>query len=132
MHHIDDALSDDAMETFTSSQVLLPLPGLPNLPDIDQIIRGASATQAGREALSKFLIGEDYIHRLVRLVPIAESQEALADLHRLSNIMKMLILLNDTQIIEHMVSEPVVLGVVGALECMYSSAQHWIGSDNTR
>jgi protein phosphatase-4 regulatory subunit 3 len=38
-------------------------------------------------------------------------------LHRLCNIMKTLILLNDTAIIEYVVTDDIVLGVVGALEC---------------
>jgi len=52
---------------------------------------------------------------------MAEDLESLEDLHHLCNIMKMLILLNDTQIIEHVVSDGVVLGVVGALECKSKS-----------
>ena len=56
------------------------------------------------------------------MVEKAEASEELQDLHRLSGIMKMLILLNDTQIIELMVSDGVVLGVVGALECRTHSS----------
>lgn len=112
----DDALSDDAMEGFTNP-VMLPPPELVNLADIDQIMRSASATPQGRDSLSKFIIGEDYVRKLVPLVEVAEDLEALPELHRLSNIMKILILLNDTHIIEHVVSDSIVLGVVGALEC---------------
>ena len=48
---------------------------------------------------------------------MAEDLESIEDLHHLCNIIKMLILLNDTQIIEHVVSDGIVDGVVGALEC---------------
>lgn len=96
---------------------MLPPPELKNVANIDAAIRAASGSQQGREALTKLLLGEDYIRRLVSLVEIAEDFEDLSDLHRLSNIMKMLILLNDTQIIELMVSDGIILGVVGALEC---------------
>jgi len=48
---------------------------------------------------------------------MAEDLESLADLHRLCNIVKTIILLNDSTIIEHVVSDNCVLGVVGALEC---------------
>jgi protein phosphatase-4 regulatory subunit 3 len=41
----------------------------------------------------------------------------LVDLHRLCNIMKSLILLNDNTIIETVVADQIILGVVGALEC---------------
>ena len=96
---------------------MLPPPELGNLPEIDATIRQASSSQQGRDSLAKFLLGEDYVRRLVPLVDLAEKSEDLPHLHRLSNIMKMLILLNDTQIIELMVSDGIVLGVVGALEC---------------
>lgn len=113
---LDDALSDDALEPF-SSPVLLPVPGLGNLADIDQMTRNASASMQGRESLTKFILEQDYLTKLVPLIEMAEDLEDLQGLHRLSNIMKMLILLNDTQIIEQMVSDTVVFGVVGALEC---------------
>jgi protein phosphatase-4 regulatory subunit 3 len=80
-------------------------------------MRAASTTPAGRDSLSKFLISEEYIPKLLPLVSVAEDLESLTDLHRLCNIMKTLILLNDTAIIEYVVTDEVILGVVGALEC---------------
>ena len=97
---------------------MLPSPELGNLTEIDQAMRVASSSPPGRDSLSKFVISHEYIRKLVPLVGIAEDLEALPELHRLSNIMKMLILLNDTQIIEVVVQDDMVLGVVGALECM--------------
>ena len=111
----DDALSDDAMESFSNPIVLLP-PELGNLPDIEHTIRAASSTQQGREALVKFIIREEYVPKLIPLVEMAEDLESLQDLHRLCNIMKSLILLNDNSIIEHVVTDSVIIGVVGALE----------------
>ncbi|KAJ5737604.1 uncharacterized protein N7483_002729 [Penicillium malachiteum] len=109
----DDALSDD-LESYQT--IALPPPELRNLPDIEQMVRAASMTQAGRDALSKFIIRDEYISKLVPLVETAEDLESLADLHRLCNIMKSLILLNDNTIIETVVADQVILGVVGALE----------------
>ncbi|KAH8433234.1 SMEK family protein [Aspergillus melleus] len=109
----DDALSDD-LESFQS--IMLPPPELGNLPEIDHIMRAASITQAGRDALSKFVIRDEYIPKLIPLVTMAEDLESLVDLHRLCNIMKSLILLNDNTIIETVVTDPIILGVVGALE----------------
>ncbi|KAJ5833547.1 hypothetical protein N7474_001858 [Penicillium riverlandense] len=109
----DDALSDD-LESYQS--IVLPAPELGNLAEIEQIVRAASMTQAGRDALCKFIIRDEYISKLVPLVQMAEDLESLADLHRLCNIMKSLILLNDNTIIETVVADPVILGVVGALE----------------
>ncbi|KAF9894073.1 Platinum sensitivity protein [Aspergillus nanangensis] len=109
----DDALSDD-LETFQT--IMLPAAELGNLPEIDHAMRAASLTQAGRDALSKCVIRDEYIPKLVPLVSVAEDLESLSDLHRLCNIMKSLILLNDNAIIETVVTDPIILGVVGALE----------------
>lgn len=74
-------------------------------------------TQNGRDALSKLVIREEYISKLVPLVTVAEDLESLPDLHRLCNIMKAMILLNDNTIMETVVADSLVLGVAGALEC---------------
>lgn len=112
----DDGLSDD-LDNYQS--IMLPPPELGNLPDIEQIMRAASMTQAGRDALSKFVIRDEYIPKLLPLVTVAEDLESLSDLHRLCNIMKSLILLNDNTIIETVVTDSVIIGVVGALECAW-------------
>lgn len=79
-------------------------------------MRIMSSTANGRDALAKSIMADDYISKLIPLVEMAEDLESLQDLHRLCNIMKTIILLNDTSIIEHAVSDECVLGVVGALE----------------
>ena len=112
---LDDSLSDNAIDG--NHPVVLPLPELGNLQEVDSIVRVANSTQQGRDSLSKFIIGQDYIAKLVPLVEIAEDLESLPDLHRLCNIMKIIILLNDNAIIEHIVTDEMILGVVGALEC---------------
>lgn len=96
---------------------MLPAPELGNLPEIEHIMRNASMSQVGRDTLSKIVIRDDYVAKLLPLVGVAEDLESLADLHRLCNIMKALILLNDNAIIENVVTDPLILGVVGALEC---------------
>lgn len=112
----DDALSDDVMESF-ANPLVLPHPEIGNLEDIEHAMRSIASTPQGRDALAKFVISEDYIRKLIPLVEMAEDLESLKDLHWLCNIMKMLILLNDSQIIDHIVNEEVVFGVIGALEC---------------
>jgi protein phosphatase-4 regulatory subunit 3 len=112
----DDALSDDiSMDPFTSS-ITLPEPTLGNLPDIEQQMRGLQNTQQGRENLTKYILNEDYIKRLIPLLEIAEDMEDLSSLHRLCNIMKGIILLNDNNVIEMAVTDSLILGVVGILE----------------
>lgn len=105
------------MDTFASNPLVLPPPEIGNLEDIEHAMRSVASTTQGRDALAKFVINEDYIRKLIPLVEIAEDLESLKDLHLLCNIMKMLILLNDSQIVDHIVGENVVYGVIGALEC---------------
>ncbi|OAK97227.1 DUF625-domain-containing protein [Phaeosphaeriaceae sp. SRC1lsM3a] len=109
----DDGLSDDIDHI---SPIMLPNPDLGNLHEIENHMRAANSTPGGREALAKFIFNEQYIPKLIPLVEMAEDLESVSDLHRLCSIMKMLILLNDSQIIEFIVTDAVVLGVVGALE----------------
>lgn len=79
-------------------------------------MRGLQNTDQGRDALTKYVLVEEYIQKLIPLVEIAEDMEDLASLHRLCNIMKILILLNDTTVIELIVTDNAIMGVVGALE----------------
>jgi protein phosphatase-4 regulatory subunit 3 len=131
----EDALSDDLPIDPFQNPISLPPPGLGNLPEIDATMRGLTNTQSGREALGKFVLQEDYIGKLIPLVEMAEDMEDLLSLHRLCNIMKTMILLNDTSIIEHAVTDDVVLGVVGALEYDPDFPSHkanhrqWLGKE---
>ena len=72
---------------------------------------------SGRDAISKIMIQENYLGHLIELFQRAEDLEDLPDLHRLCNIMKTLVLYNDSAFIEYIVRDEVVFGVVGALEC---------------
>lgn len=120
---MDDSLSDElAMDVPAAIQ--LPPAELGALPDLEQTIRNISASTGGRDALAKLIMHEDYIRKLIPLVDMAEDLESLQDLHRLCNIMKIILLLNDTTIIEHAVSDECVLGVVGALEYDPDFPQH--------
>jgi protein phosphatase 4 regulatory subunit 3 len=113
----DDGLSDEALEGMHA--VTLPNPELANMQDIETMMRMANGTAQGRDSLTKFVVSADYISKLVPLVEMSEKLEDLQSLHRLCNIMKTLILLNDTAIIEFIVNDDIILGVVGALECMH-------------
>jgi protein phosphatase-4 regulatory subunit 3 len=112
----EDGLSDDL---GSMQPVALPEPVLGRLEEVVDAIRQTSSTTAGRDALCKFVISPDqmYILKLAALVSQAEQQEQTQELHRLCTIMKHLILLNDTSIIEFVVTDQAIMGVVGALEC---------------
>ena len=117
INEVQQRISDGQDDSLNAS-LALPPAELGNLPHIEDVVRRANATQAGRDALSKMIINTDSIASLAPLVELAEDLESIQDLHRLCNIMKTLILFNDTPIIEYVVGSEIVLGVVGALECM--------------
>lgn len=96
--------------------VRLPPASLDRLGEIESSVRAMSVTVDGREALAKAIMNEDYIGKLIPLLEMAEDLESLPDLHQLCNIMKSVLLLNDTSIIEHAVADECVAGVVGMLE----------------
>jgi protein phosphatase 4 regulatory subunit 3 len=117
------------------STITLPPADLSNLAEIEGNMRIMSSSATGRDALAKCIMSEDYIGKLIPLVELAEDLEGLPDLHRLCNIMKTIILLNDTAIIEHAVSDDCVLGVVGALEydpdfpSHKANHRHWLDNE---
>lgn len=113
----EDGISDDLLDPVHS--VTLPEPTLGKLDEVVEAIRNTSQTTAGRDAVAKFVMSPEqmYILKLAPLVDEAERLESAYDLHRLCTIMKLLILLNDTSIIEFVVTDQAIMGVVGALEC---------------
>lgn len=112
----EDGLSDDLLDTGHS--VSLPEPIIGKLEDVVEAIRLIANTPAGRDALSKFVMSPDqmYILKLAPVLQELEEKEDVNELHRLCTIMKNLILLNDTSIIEFIVTDQAIMGVVGALE----------------
>ncbi|KFX95786.1 hypothetical protein V490_03675 [Pseudogymnoascus sp. VKM F-3557] len=130
----DDALSEDMAPE--AAPVNLPVPDINNLKEVELEMRQLNNTQAGRDALAKFVINEEYIPKLVPLIEEAEAAHRLGELHRLCNIVKMLILLNDNDIIEYAMTDEVFLGVMGALEYDPDFPSHkanhrqWLGDES--
>ncbi|KAF4592538.1 suppressor of Mek1 [Ophiocordyceps camponoti-floridani] len=113
---VDDGLDDELAVEAAPTVVSLPPADLGNLAEIELTMRNMTTSTDGRDSLAKAVMEEGYIGKLIPLVEMAEDLESLPDLHRLCNIMKTILLLNDTSIIERAVSDECVLGVVGALE----------------
>ncbi|MDA4133174.1 MAG: SMEK family protein, partial [Thaumarchaeota archaeon] len=112
---LDDSLSDDMGMDLTPAINLPPL----ELGSLDQLFAAMSELARninGRDALAKHVMNEGYINKLIPLAETAEDLESLPDLHTLCNIMKTILLLNDSSIMEHAVSDDCLLGVVGILE----------------
>lgn len=133
----DIGIDEHMVDRNFQESIKLPWPTLGNLKDIDEDMRQLSSHPSGRDSLAKFIVNDEYIAKLAPLVEEAEDLEGLAELHRLCNIMKTMILLNDNDIIEYAMSDEVMLGVVGALEYDPDFPSHkanhrqWL-SDKTR
>jgi len=111
-------------------QLSLPEVTLEHLPEIESLVKNALGSAQGRDPFIKHIEQENWLGRLVPLVKIAEEQESLADLHRLCNIFKSLILFNDNKFIEEVITDDMIMGVVGAMECMLSKVD--CSKDNFR
>jgi protein phosphatase 4 regulatory subunit 3 len=114
--YTEDALSDDIPIDPFQSPISLPHPELGNLKEVEEQMKALNNTQPGRQALTTFIMNDGYIEKLTPLVQTAEDLESVQDLHRLCTIMKIIILLNDAAMIEHAVTDEMIIGVVGALE----------------
>lgn len=114
---LDDPLDEELpLDHAYANTISLSSPTLGNLPEVESQVRSFNNSPNGRDAMAKFIINEDYIKQLVPLLEIAEDMEDLNSLHKLCNIMKTFILLNDNSIMELVVREDLVLGAMGALE----------------
>lgn len=112
----DDDVSDDEGESNPNDPVFLPEPTLAKLAEVEELVHHAMLTVARRESLAKFVLGENYVPKLIASLETAEDMESVADLHRLCNIIKALILLNDAAVFECILKEDVFFGVAGILE----------------
>jgi protein phosphatase 4 regulatory subunit 3 len=123
------------LDHFATTSISLSSPALGNLQEVESQVRNFSMTNQGREAMIKFVTSEDYIKHLIPLVEMAEDMEDLASLHRLCNIMKTFILLNENSMMELAVRDDLIMGVVGALEydpdfpSHKANHRHWLSKE---
>ncbi|RMZ52255.1 hypothetical protein APUTEX25_001645 [Auxenochlorella protothecoides] len=92
----------------------LPAAELGNLPAIARSLSEASVFQ--RERLVHQLSAPGYLGRLVGLFRVCEDLEEEESLAQLHVALRAAIMLNDAGLIEALLSEPLVMDVVGALE----------------
>jgi len=112
----DDDISDDEGGPGIHEPVYLPEPSLAKLVEVEELVHLAMSSIARRESLAKFVLMENYVPKLIACLELAEDMESVVDLHRLCNIVKSLILLNDTAIFECILRDDIFLGVAGILE----------------
>lgn len=94
----------------------LPPLELGNLEHVCAAVAELSRNTNARDALAKHVINERYIDKMVSLAEAAEDLESLPDLHTLCSMMKTVLLLNDSSIMERAVADECLMGVVGVLE----------------
>ncbi|BFZ54464.1 Platinum sensitivity protein [Savitreella phatthalungensis] len=99
-----------------SGELCLPEPAIDKLAEIEEIVQSALGSVARREALAKVVLHEGYLGKLVGLHSQAEALKSIADLHRLCNVLKSLVLLNDAAIFDCILMDEHFMGVVGIFE----------------
>ncbi|KAL1922571.1 uncharacterized protein VTP21DRAFT_10110 [Calcarisporiella thermophila] len=113
---LTDTLPDSPQHSPTTSPLQLPEPELSNLSEIEAAIKDAVRSHYERDKLVSYIVSENYIKKLIPFLEICEDLESLTDLHTLCIIMKSIICLNDATIIESIVQDDLIMGVVGILE----------------
>ncbi|KAK9447008.1 component of IIS longevity pathway SMK-1-domain-containing protein [Limtongia smithiae] len=115
--NLDEIHSDDLIDGINGSSLALPPDlTLASLADIENRLSIASNSQYGRESVVNDITQHDYINKLIILLGEAEDLESIADLHTLCRIMKLIILMNDNAILEKIILDECIVGVVGILE----------------
>lgn len=95
----------------------LATPTLDNLDMIYEELRVSSLHSAAmRDRVVEWLLKEDYIRKLTPLLEQAETQHALPALHRLYEIMKTILLMNDNLVVEYLLHDDMFYAVAGMLE----------------
>ncbi|KAI7871347.1 component of IIS longevity pathway SMK-1-domain-containing protein [Spinellus fusiger] len=114
--YIENTIPHVDYQQESTEDIVLPAPEMSNLSDIATIVTGITSVQK-KDCLASYIMNENYIDKLLPLFESFEDLSSTDDLHLLYTIMKAIILLNSTAIIEFIVSDGVVDGVMGILEC---------------
>lgn len=88
-----------------------------SLEDVLDIVNQGSNSQYTRSHIVRYLIEKNYLQKLFDIFIIVEKEKNLPILHQLSDIIKILLVYNEPNFLEHLLgSEHNVLGFVGILE----------------
>ncbi|KAJ2148053.1 Platinum sensitivity protein [Coemansia sp. RSA 564] len=113
----ENAVKENALEQSPPPpEVRLPLPSMKTLPEIGQIILDYSQTAQQRDQLVAFITRDNYFDRLLDLHKMCEDLDILQMLFSIYNIVRHILLLNDSSIFECIVRDENIIGVVSMLE----------------
>lgn len=107
----------DKQEERLPDPLVLPEAALSKLDEIEESIRRASHNESSRHGLAKWVVETHWLDKFVLLAEMAEDLEDLDSLHKLCTIVKSLVLFNESSLIEAVVEDKYILGILGALEC---------------
>ncbi|KAJ6560379.1 component of IIS longevity pathway SMK-1-domain-containing protein [Mycena capillaripes] len=94
----------------------LPAPQLGLIADIERAIKGLSRQGQIKERLCEYIMQEEYFKGLIEVLHTAEDLESIENLHALCSITQTILMLNDHNLYEHILSDDLFPGVVGMLE----------------
>ncbi|KAJ2726586.1 Platinum sensitivity protein [Coemansia sp. Benny D115] len=93
-----------------------PQPSIAALPEIRRIITEAGRTHQMRDRVVTHISSTDFVPQLCAVYEACVDLEATEELHSLFDIVRQMILLNDSSIIECFTKEENILSIVGMLE----------------
>eukprot|EP00298_Acanthocystis_sp_HF-20_P018339 c21946_g1_i1.p1 GENE.c21946_g1_i1~~c21946_g1_i1.p1 ORF type:complete len:666 (+),score=163.81 c21946_g1_i1:230-2227(+) len=108
------ASSREDDDQVAQSNFTIPAVTLENLPQIRELLTDISPVM--REPLANALIQENYVKHLVDLFNQLEKENDTKNLVQLYSILKLIILLNEGSMFDHLLSDSEYLGVFGILE----------------
>ncbi|KAJ3117031.1 Platinum sensitivity protein, partial [Physocladia obscura] len=85
----DDDNGDDRGFAFDGT-LSLPTPSMGTIKDIEELMFGTSKGAYGRGQLTKFIIEENYIEKMLPLLEMCEDLESFDELYSLAHIVKMI------------------------------------------
>lgn len=109
--------TNDITELITGPISYPPDPTQQNLEEILELCNQNSNSKFTRLSLRNFIIRDNYVLKLIKVFKVLEEAQNLSSLYVLSDIIKTMILFNETPLIEHILrSDELMWGVVGILE----------------
>lgn len=106
----------DMSEVIAGPVEFPPEPTVDNLPEVLELLTTLVAFQFSRESLCAFLIGTDFIPALARVFTLSEKNRLIVQLHNLFRIVKLLFGLNESKVIERLITDESIYGIIGSLE----------------
>ncbi|KAG8840173.1 Platinum sensitivity protein, partial [Serendipita sp. 405] len=117
--HLRTAPEVDPASAFPDATVIqprIPTPTLDNLAEIDLQIRSVHRASPIRDRVVENVLSLDLIRKLVKLMSDAEDLQSVKDLHQICSLMQAILLLNDSNIYEHILRDDVFIDMVGLME----------------